>query len=168
MQHKRLLAAIAAAGVVSLAVAPGTAAPPRGGLLVPGVSLGGVRLGMTGGEVLAAWGRRHGVCRNCERPTWYFNYAPFAPEGAGVSFRGGRVAHVFTVWKAAGWRTVEGLELGARDDDAGERLVILDDRRCDGYTARIAAGPAGRSVLYLFRGEVWGFGLVRRGLDPCL
>ena len=123
---------------------------------------------MTGADVLETWGRRHGVCRNCERPTWYFNYAPFAPEGAGVSFRGGRVAHVFTVWKPAGWRTVEGLALGARDDDAGGGLVILDERSCDGYTARIAAGPAGRSVLYLFRGEVWGFGLVRRGLDPCL
>ncbi len=168
MQHKRPACAFAAALAVGLSVPAGTAAPPAEGLFVPGASLGGVRLGMTGAEVKEIWGRRHGVCRDCRRPTWYFNSRPFEPQGAGVSFMRGRVVHVFTLWQPAGWRSSDGLVLGAGEGAAGRDLVVLDDVACDGYTARIAAGPAGRSVFYLFDREVWGFGLLRRGLSPCL
>jgi hypothetical protein len=62
------------------------------GVLVPGETLGGVRIGMTKAEVGANWGDRRGVCRECRRTTWYFNYRPFQPQGAGVVFERGRVA----------------------------------------------------------------------------
>ena len=42
------------AGCLALAVVPAAYAPPRAGVFVPGESLGGVRLGMTQEEVLAA------------------------------------------------------------------------------------------------------------------
>src|SRR5206468_2481751 len=67
----RLLAVAAAALAVASAAA---AAPPRAGLFVPGVSLGGLRIGMTPARVRGAWGSGYGVCRGCADLTWYFNY----------------------------------------------------------------------------------------------
>ena len=95
----RLAAALAAA-VVAVPVA--TAAPPRIGVLVPGKSLGRLALGATPAQVRAAWGPRHGTCRGCRAPTWYFNFARFEPEGAGVTFRGGRAVALFTLWAPKG------------------------------------------------------------------
>ncbi len=59
--------ATAVAAFLAAASAAG-AAPPREGILVPGQSLGGLRLGMTKQEVRGAWGttgNRRGffVCR---------------------------------------------------------------------------------------------------------
>ena len=94
--------ALAAALLAGLAVATSAAAkPPPAGVLVPGQSLGGLRLGMTPHQVTAAWGTTHGRCRSCMNTTWYFNYAPFTPQGAGVEFREGHVAAIFTLWAPA-------------------------------------------------------------------
>jgi hypothetical protein len=168
MQHK-LLSAVAGAGV-ALVLPAGTAstAPPARGVFVPGVSLGGVELGMTRAGVSRAWGRRHGVCRDCPRETWYFNYRPFEPQGTGVVFHRGRVVHLFTLWKPAGWRTSEGLELGAARGEVGKGLVVRDERTCDGYVAMLAPGPSAESVFYVYDGRLWAFGLIRPGEDPCL
>ena len=68
---------------------------------------------MTRGRRAATWGKRHGVCQDCADPTWYFNDKPFEPQGTGVVFDDGRVAHAFTVWRPSGWTTPEGLLLGA-------------------------------------------------------
>ncbi len=167
MRRKRLLTAV----VVSLAgltAVPAASAPPERGLFVPGVSLGGVEIGMTQRQVLRAWGTRHGVCRGCARPTWYFNYRPFEPQGAGVVFRRGRVAHVFTLWQPEGWRTADGIELGADEGELGKGLVVFEERRCAGYTAHVASGPSGLSVFYVYDERLWGFGLIRPGANPCL
>jgi hypothetical protein len=166
---KRLLALLAVAVSHFVWAAPAAwAPPPAEGVLVPGVSLGGVELGMTKKEVLAAWGRRHGVCRTCKRETWYFNFRRFEPEGAGVVFRRGRVAHVFTLWQPPGWRTSDGLELGANESEVGPGLVLLDDHLCDRYAARLASTGRAQTVFYLFEDKLWGFGLIRPGADPCL
>src|SRR5438876_5745969 len=97
------------------------AAPPRAGLVVPGKSLGGLRLGATRAQVRAAWGSRFGLCRDCREPTWYFNYRKFEPQGAGVSFRRGRAAALFTLWSPQEWHTDRGLAIG----DAAERIDVL-------------------------------------------
>jgi hypothetical protein len=167
MRQKRTLGALVAAVAVGLGV-PAEAAPPSRGVFVPGISLGGVELGMTKREVLRAWGPRHGVCRGCPHATWYFNYRRFEPQGAGVVFRRGRVAHVFTLWQPDGWRTVDGLALGSDEREVGEALVVLDERACKGYTAVLASGPSALSVFYVYRERIWGFGLIRPGRDPCL
>ncbi len=135
-------------------------------MFVPGVSLGGVELEMTEEEVRRAWGGRFGVCRDCARPTWYFNQRPFEPQGAGVTFRRGRVAHVFTLWRPDGWRTRDGIELGDPRAELGR--LTQDERTCEGYTAFVSPGERGDSVFYVHRDEVWGFGLIRPGADPCL
>jgi hypothetical protein len=158
------LAAVALAGVV----APAVAAPPAEGILVPGVSLGGVELGMTKDQVLGVWGRRHGVCRDCRRTTWYFNFRRFEPEGTGVVFRKGRVAHVFTLWQPPGWRTGDGLELGADETEIGAGLVLVDERACANYTARLASTGRAQTVFYVYADKLWGFGLTRPRANPCV
>jgi hypothetical protein len=161
--------AVAIAAVAAIALIPSsTAAPPQQAEFVPGRSLAGVRLGMTSAQVLQAWGKRHGVCRTCVDRTWYFNYRPFTPEGAGVVFRRGRVAHVFTVWRPSGWKTPEGLVLGAPASDASRTYGSLDRRPCTGYHALLKPGKRVESVFYVFRDKVWGFGLILKNASPCL
>lgn len=155
---------------LAFALAPAAwAPPPAEGTLVPGRSLGGIELGMTKAEVRAAWGERFGVCRNCRRETWFFNYVAFEPQGAGVSFGPrGRVVHVFTVWSPPGWEATDGLTLGADEIDVGAGLVLVDDAKCTGYTAKRASTGPTETVFYIHEGKLWGFGLVRPGANPCL
>jgi len=148
--------------------APAVAAPPRAGVLVLGQSLGGIRLGMTKPQVKARWGARFGKCRTCLFETWYFNYRPFEPQGAAVEFELGTVRRVFTVWKPAGWRTADGLLLGAGEREVTSRYGELPRRRCLRYAALLKAGPGTVTVLYLYDGELWGFGLIRPGLAVCV
>lgn len=163
---RRLLPVLVAAGL-ALAL-PAGAAPPEKGVFVPGASLGGLELGMTQAQVRQAWGGRFGVCRDCARPTWYFNYRPFEPKGAAVVFRRGRVAHVFTLWQPDGWRTRDGRALGEPREEVEDGLLVRDERRCDGYTAILSPGRGSESVFYVYRDRLWGFGLIRPGGDPCL
>jgi hypothetical protein len=160
---------VALATVIAIAVIPASAAaPPKHADFVPGKSLAGVSLGMTKKDVRAAWGTRHGVCRRCPRQTWYFNYRPFTPEGAGVVFERGRVVQAFTVWRPAGWRTPEGLVLAAPVSDVSRYYGSLDRRQCTFYYALLQPGEHAQSVFYVFRDRLWGFGLTRPNASPCL
>ncbi len=160
----RLAAAIAAA--LALA-APAAAAPPAAGVLVPGRSLGGIELGQTKAEVERRWGRAYGVCRDCTRETWYFNYYAFQPRGAGVELRDGRVAAVFTLYQPTGWSTGRGLVLG----DQVARVTLLHGalvrRECGGYSALLL--PRGRTMtaFYVLDDKLWGFGLSSRSVPVC-
>ena len=168
-QSSRLLLTLVTAFACGFALAASAAAaPPVAGIFVPGQSLGGVSLGMTKPEVLQAWGRRHGVCRNCSRPTWYFNYAEFQPQGVGVVFRRGRVVQAFTLWKPEGWRTPGALLLGAPVEQVLSAYGPLDKRVCSGYYALLKPGRKAVSVFYVDGTELWGFGLMRPEASPCL
>jgi hypothetical protein len=158
--------ALVAAGALALAAAGGSA--PSNRLLRPGEHLGGVRIGMTKARVLAVWGARHGVCGDCRRTTWYFNDRPFEPEGTGVVFERGRVVHAFTVWQPRGWRTPAGLELGAPAAEIARAYGPLDRRGCSGYYALLAGDRRAQTVYYVYRNEVWGFGLTVPEASPCL
>jgi hypothetical protein len=152
----RLLAAIA----LSLAL-------PQHGTFVPGRSLGGVRLGMSGAQVAQAWGRRHGVCRGCPR-TWYFTYKRFDPRGAGVELERGRVVAVFTLWSPAGWQTADRrLAIG---DDTGHITLVEGPLRsiaCRDYAALVLPARGAVSAFYVVDGRLWGFGLTKRGVPVC-
>jgi len=164
---QKLLSAVVITAAFAVAV-PAAAEPPAGGLFRPGRSVAGVELGMTKAQVLARWGDRHGVCRDCTRTTWYFNERPFRPQGMGAVFERGRVVHAFTVWQPEQWRTPEGLELGAPGGEIGATYGELTERRCAGYTALVRDHAASRSVFYVYEDEAWGFGLARAGANPCL
>jgi hypothetical protein len=160
-------AALVTVGLALAWTAAATAAPPRGGVFEPGRSLGGLRLGSTPAQVRAAWGTAYGHCRDCRTPTWYFNYARFSPEGAGVEFRRGRVDAIFTLWSPAGWRTTGGLRIGDEEARVTAIYAALNRAECGSY--RVLLLPRGRvvSAFYIVNGRVWGFGLLKAPSRPC-
>ena len=160
--------ALACATVIALAAAaPAAAALPRAGTLVPGASLGGVRLGEPAAQVRAALGGFYGVCRGCARPTWYFTYRPFDNRGLGVELTGGRVSAVYTVWQPTGWRAPKGVVLGASQDLVTARLGPLLPVACAGYSADVRDASGTRTAYYFVNGRLWGFGLLRAQASPC-
>ena len=168
---RRVVARVVVAALIATALVlalPASGAAPQRGDFIPGKSLGGVRLGMTKPQVLQAWGTRHGVCTNCPKETWYFNFAPFAPQGAGVVFKRDHVVHVFTIWRPTGWGTPQGLSLGAPASDVSRLYGSLDRRQCPFYYALLKPSKGAQSVFYVFRDRVWGFGLIPRSASPCL
>jgi len=149
--------------VLALAV---TLLLPQHGVLVPGRSLGGVRLGMAHAQVQRLWGTEFGRCRGCARQTWYFNYEKFHPQGAAVRFRHGRVDAVWTLGKPAGWH-VGKLELGAPSAAIAGRWGALVNVPCGSYEARILTHNRVTTVFYVYADQLWAFGLNRPGGSPC-
>lgn len=147
---------------------PGLAAakPPPAGVLVPGKSLGGLRLGMSQAQVRAAWGADFGRCRNCPRLTWYYNYARFQPQGAGVEFRDGRVAAIFTLRAPSGWHTPKRLTIGEPQVRITELYGALLRVGCGDYDVFTMPGRA-TTAFYVLDGTVYGFGLSRADLPVC-
>src|SRR5436190_15514455 len=141
---------------------------PQSGTFVPGMSLGGVRLGMTGAQVERLWGRDHGVCRGCARTTWYFTYRRFDPKGVEVQLERGRVAAVATLWSPDGWRTTRGLRLGDETVKITFFYGPLTSVACPRYTALVLPGPHGTSAFYVVEGRLWGFGLLGSTRSACL
>jgi hypothetical protein len=123
---------------------------------------------MTKAQVRDAWGSWFGRCRACPRETWYFNYRPFMPQGAGVAFVRGRAQHVFTIWQPTGWRTTKGLTLGANEAEVTRTYGESTRRDCGDYDALSIRGRKTQTVFYLHEGELWGFGINRPGSSPCL
>lgn len=167
VKHKVVVGGLVVAFALALTGSDAVTAPERG-LLVPGESLGGVRIGMTRAAVTEVWGVRHGVCRSCRHTTWYFNDKPFLPEGVGVVLERGRVTHIFTLWQPEGWRTPEGLRVGEPAADIARTYGPLDRRECGRYNALVEAGLGAQTVYYVFENEVWGFGLTVPDASPCL
>jgi hypothetical protein len=162
----RLVLLLAIAGA---SVAPATAAAPRAGVVVAGKTFGGLELGATRAQVQAAWGRSFGSCRGCDSPTWYFNVRPFEPQGAGVSFRGGRAVAFFTLWAPRGWRTDRGLRIG---DDGTRlftlyRLLVRVPCGSSPYLVYTLRSRRAMTSFYIRDQEVWGFGLSRPDVSPC-
>jgi hypothetical protein len=155
--------------LVAALVAPATAwaAPPRAGVLDPGRSLGGLRLGATEAQVRAAWGTSFGRCRSCSSPTWYFTYRRYRPQGAGVSFRRGRVEAIFTLWAPPGWRTPSGLRIGDPASRISQLYGPLSRTPCGQYSALILPMQGGVNVFYVSNRKLWGFGLFDFLVQPC-
>ena len=158
---------VAGISILVLAVGPAAAAPPTAGEVVPGASLGGLRLGATKAVVERAWGRAYGICTSCPRETWYFNYFAFEPEGVGVELRGGRAAALFTLHSPAGWRTKQGLELGAGVAEVRGTYGALTRFDCDGYYALVIERARSRTAFYILRERLWAFGLSRPSVGVC-
>ncbi|MFN2629180.1 MAG: hypothetical protein ABR569_11165 [Gaiellaceae bacterium] len=158
MRRTVILAALAAA-----IAAPSAQGLPRFGVLVPGRSLAGVRLGDTAAAVKKRLGGFYGICRTCSAPTLYFTYKPFAQQGLAVELRSGRAAAVYTLWEPPLWRSTGGLRLGAPQPTVpGLRTVA-----CRGYRAFVATSPRALTAYYVVEGRLWGFGLVRPTLGVC-
>jgi hypothetical protein len=140
---------------------------PQAGVVEPGQSLGGVRLGERAGAVRTAWGGGFGRCRGCRFPTWYFTYRRYAPQGAGVELRNGRVASVFTLWSPPGWHTPAGLRIGDTSSRIGELYGPLARRQCRGYYAFVFPQRRVVTAYYVVDEKLWGFGLSRPSVAVC-
>jgi hypothetical protein len=149
-----------------LALAAMTVSLPHAGVLVPGRSLGGVRIGERAAEVRAALGA-HGVCTACATATWYFTYAKFTQPGLAVELHGGRVSAVYTLWQPSGWHTRSGLRLGAVEEQVTRLAAPVIPVVCPGYTALVRDSATARTTYYIVGGKLWGFGLMRARTSPC-
>ena len=152
---------------LNVLAAAAAASLPFHGTVIPGTSLGGLKLGDTPQRVTATWGTAFGVCRGCRRTTWYFNYTPYEPQGAAVEFQTRRVVALYTLWQPTGWRTTQGLRTG--DPAAQVASVYGPLTRLDCGTYEAYQLPRGKTLtaLYVFGGTVWGFGLSRRSVPVC-
>jgi hypothetical protein len=157
-----------ASAVIALALAvPAAAGLPRAGVLVPGRSLGGIRLGESPGAVRAALGTFYGICRGCPQRTWYFTYAPFDEHGLAVEFKRGKVSGVYTLWRPAGWHAPHKLGFGSSVLAVHKLTGASRTITCRDYDALVRDAAQARTAYYLFNGRLWGFGLFRRGASPC-
>jgi hypothetical protein len=140
---------------------------PQHGVLAPGRSLGGVRLGDTAAAVAKRWGPRFGTCRGCPEPTRYFTYKQFEPQGAGAVFRRGRAVALFTLWSPPGWRTTKGLVVGDGEARVTEVYGALQRTTCIGYDALTLRSRGTITAIYLTDEIVYGFGLLRAFEPVC-
>jgi hypothetical protein len=154
---------LAVATLLIVTAASAQAAPPLHGVLVPGRSLGGLRLGDSEASVRARYGNFHGTCTDCARPTWYYTYRRFTQQGVGIEFRGGRIAGVFTVWQPVGWRTANGIEVGMPK----WRLPQLTPQQCAGYLALTRRTRTAVTVYYVLDDRIWAFALLRPDEAVC-
>jgi hypothetical protein len=162
----RIAAAVAGAIALGLA-APAAAGPPNAGVLVPGRSLGGIELGTTRAGVEQRWGRAYGICKGCRHETRYYNYFAFQPKGAGVEFRAGKVAAIFTLYEPSGWHTNRGLKLGDPESRVTFLYGALVRRQCGGYSVLVQPGRNATTGFYVVDNRLWAFGLSRPGLPLC-
>ena len=121
---------------------------------------------MTKAQVEQTWGRNHGRCRSCKVTTWYFNYAAFHPEGAGVEFVRGKVQALFTLWAPAAWHTPKRLTIGDPAARITQLYGALPQTHCIRYDAYLILGRA-TTTVYVQDEKVWGFGLSRAGVPVC-
>jgi hypothetical protein len=147
--------------------APAAAQLPKAGTLVPGRSLGGVRLGESSRAVIAALGTFYGTCGDCPDRTWYFTYRPFEKQGLAVEFARGRVSGVYTLWRPVGWHAPHSLRFGATPLAVHQAVGTLRTIGCHDYDALVRDTKRARTVYYVYAGRLWGFGLLRRGASPC-
>jgi hypothetical protein len=162
--RRSLLGSVVVALVLAATAGAGL---PRAGTLVPGRSLGGVRLGETPQAVRAALGTFYGTCHGCPRRTWYFTYAPFDRHGLAVEFTGRRVSGVYTLWRPAGWHGPHKLSFGTSVLAVHRLTGASRTIACTNYDALVRDSARARTAYYLFDGRLWGFGLFRRGASPC-
>jgi len=145
-----------------------TALPPRG-ILHPGKSLAGVKLGDTMARVKQLWGSDYKVCqgKQCPYPTWYYIYPKGEPLGASVRFRNGRVVTIFTLGSPIGWRTAEGLIIGEQVDRITQLYGKLTWNVCIGYGAMTMRTNAAVTSIYTTGQAVYGFALSRPNEPVC-
>lgn len=154
--------------MIALALAvPAAAGLPKAGVLVPGRSLGGVRLGESPRAVRAALGTFYGTCRGCPRRTWYFTYGSFDRHGLAVEFDRGRVSGVYTLWRPAGWHGPHKLGFGTSVLAVHRLTGASRTVRCGTYDALVHDAAGARTAYFLVKGRLWGFGLFGRGTSPC-
>lgn len=137
---------------------------PVNGVLVPGKSLGGIRLGDSGGKVLTLWGRNFTMLPG-QPMTWLYMSPTGDPYGAGVSFRNGKVTAIFTLGGITGWRRSDGLRVGQIftkfNDPNGSTTA------CVGYGATSTRNGDSVTSILTNGQSIYGFALTRPSEPVC-
>ncbi len=153
--------------MLAIALTTVALALPLHGVVVPGKSFAGLKVGATRAQVEHAWGSRHGPCSDCSQPTLYFTYKRFQPQGAGVSFRSGSAVSFFTLWSPAGWRTDRGLAIGDPEAKITHLYGVLPRAECGTYSSLVLRRGRTDTQFYVYDHKVWGFGLSVARASPC-
>jgi hypothetical protein len=163
-----LVIAIVPQAVAASTSTSATALPARG-ILHPGQSLAGIKLGDTMARVKQLWGTDFKVCqgKQCPYPTWYYIYPKGEPLGASVRFRNGRVVTIFTLGSPIGWRTAEGLIIGEQVDRISQLYGKLTWNVCIGYGAMTMRTNSAVTSIYTTGQAVYGFALSRPNEPVC-
>ena len=145
---------------------------PQHGILIPGKSLAGVKLGDTKAQVLKTWGGNYRLCEggqgHCGAATWYYIYPKGEPLGAAVKFnRQGRAVALFTLGSSVGWRTAEGLLMGEDLDRVQAIYGTTTWRVCIGYGAMVMHTGNSNTSIYTTGEAVYGFALSRPSEPVC-
>jgi hypothetical protein len=137
---------------------------PTRGVFVPGVSLVGVKLGMSQTQVKTVLGGNYSQCTVavtllCKEPAWLFTYTRGEPLGVAVKFHNLKVSAVFTLGAIAGWKTSDGLKMG---DPAASIYNFYQTpiyTRCVGFEALSMRKGTVTTSFYTSSGIVYGFAL---------
>lgn len=140
---------------------------PDRGVLHPGISLAGVRVGDTAATVRRAWGSNYKLCPDCKYPTWFFLYPTGEPLGAAVKFKAGKVVAVFTLGSPIGWHTAEGLLMGEQIGRASEIYGSLGWKGCIGYGAMSMRKGNTVTSIYTTGEAVYGFAITALAEPVC-
>jgi outer membrane protein assembly factor BamE (lipoprotein component of BamABCDE complex) len=148
---------------------------PQRGVLVPGKSLAGVKLGDTEAQVRKLWGSNFKACGDpCTGKTWFYTYQTAESLGVAVTFKKEKVVALFTLGSPAGWRTTEGLRLGEGIDKVNAIYGSLKWKVCIGYGAlsmratQSAKSPVKTVTSIYTNGEaVYGFALTLPSEPVC-
>jgi len=173
-QVKKALATLVVA-LVCVPVSQGGALVPRTseaglpahGVLTPGVSLAGVRIGDPVAKVKRLWGSNYKVCPDCTAPTWFYFYTRGEPLGAAVRFKSGHVVAAFTLGAPTGWHTAEGLLVGEQIDKVVDLYGSLGWHVCIGYGAMTMRKGNTVTSIYTTGQAVYGFAITAPAEPVC-
>jgi len=140
---------------------------PARGVLTPGVSLAGVRIGDPVAKVKRLWGMNYKICPDCDSPTWFYFYTRGEPLGAAVRFKAGHVVAAFTLGAPTGWHTAEGLLVGEQIDRISDLYGSLGWHRCIGYGAMTMRKGNVVTSIYTTGQAVYGFAITAPAEPVC-
>lgn len=149
---------------------------PTVGILVPGVSLAGIKLGMTEKQVGKILGENPVLCtvaisKLCAEPVFLYEYTHGEPLGVGVKFHAFEgnelVSAVFTLGTIQGWHTKEGLKMGDPVSNIYNFYSTPINTNCIGFAALSAKSGKVTTSFYTADGIVSGFALTQPPEGVC-
>ena len=140
---------------------------PTRGIVVPGVSFAGIKLGDTEQHVQAVWGSNFTTCPYCKDTTWLYVYRGAEPLGAAVRFRNNKIVAIFSLGSPAGWKTDKGLFMGDPISNVYNFYGQTGTTRCIGFDALTVRIGSSTTAFYSAAGVVYGFALIAPGQTVC-
>lgn len=140
---------------------------PTRGVVVPGVTFAGLKLGNTEQQVQAVWGHNYTKCGYCKDETWLYVYRGAEPLGAAVRFQKNKLVAVFSLGSPAGWKTDKGLYMGDPIANVYQYYPTTGTTRCIGFDAITAKTGKSVTAFYSAAGVVYGFAMVIPTMTVC-